>query len=110
MLDLIKTKPRRLNMNAQDIIEKIKEGVVENNAANGAKFSDWRSAEQVVMEYATDEEGRSLDLGDDLFSIITEVRNWLLIQQRVEAANSGERGTDHASVMEASKKKLMGAA
>lgn len=90
----------------QEIIEKVKSGVIENNSLNDGKFLDWRSAEEAVATYATDDQGRSLDLGDDRNEIITEVGHWLLIQQRVEAANSGEGGTDHPSVMEAAKKKL----
>ena len=94
-------------MNTHEIIEKIQDGIIENNALNFGFFSDWRDANHAVAVYATDESGRAIDMSaEDRAEVEKEVSDWLLTQQRLEAANNGEQGIEHKDAMDGLKKKL----
>jgi hypothetical protein len=94
-------------MNAQEIIEKIQDGIIENKVLNFGLFSDWRDSDHAINTYAVDENGHAIDMSsEDRAEVGKEISDWLLTQQRLEAANNGEQGIEHKDAMDGLKKKL----
>ena len=77
------------NLNAQEIAQKLKEAVVENNYANDVAFADWRDANHIIDTYMVDDEGRSVELNAEIREEVREeMEIWLTVSQRLESADS----------------------